>query len=96
MTFAEAALGAEIAVPTLGGGSVTLKVPAGTANGRTFRVRGRGVPKQGGKPGDLLVTVEVAVPQRLDGHARELLQAYSDATKSHDPRAGLAELAGSE
>jgi molecular chaperone DnaJ len=96
ITFVEAALGAEITVPTLGGGTVTLKIPAGTSNGRTFRVRGRGVPKGEGKPGDLLVTVDVAVPQKLDGHARELLQAYRDATKSHDPRAGLVDLAGGE
>ena len=96
VTFSEAALGADITVPTLGGAPVTLKVPAGTSTGRTFRVRGRGVPKSEGKPGDLLVTVEVAVPQRLDAHARELLRAYADATKSHDPRAGLFDLAGGE
>ena len=70
VTFAEAALGAEIKVPTLGGPPVTLKLPAGTPNGRTFRVRGKGAPRKDGTRGDLLVTVEVAVPQNLDGKAR--------------------------
>jgi molecular chaperone DnaJ len=94
VTFPEVALGSEVTVPTLGAGSVTLRIPPGTTNGRTFRVRGRGVPKKDGKNGDLLVTVEVAVPQKLDGHAQELLEAYRDSTKTHDPRAGLTELAG--
>ena len=48
VTFAEAALGAEVRVPTLGGSPVTLRIPPGTANGRTFRVRGKGVPRKGG------------------------------------------------
>jgi molecular chaperone DnaJ len=97
VTFPEVALGAELKVPTLGGGSVTLRIPAGTANGRTFRVRGRGVVRgDATKPGDLLVTVEVAVPQKVDARARELLEAYREATAGDDPRAGLAELAGSD
>ena len=52
-------------MPTLGGAPVTLKIPPGTPNGRTFRVRGKGVAAQGRHPGDLLVTVEVAVPAKL-------------------------------
>ena len=63
VTFAEAALGTTLTVPTLDK-PVTLKVPAGTRSGRTFRVRGRGVPASSGS-GDLLVTVDVAVPERL-------------------------------
>ena len=63
VTFAEAALGTTLTVPTLDG-SVSLKVPAGTASGRTLRVRGHGVPGKGRK-GDLLVTLDVAVPVRL-------------------------------
>jgi molecular chaperone DnaJ len=90
VTFPEAALGANISVPTLDG-PVTLKVPAGTSNGRTFRVRGRGVPKKTGSPGDLLVTVEVAVPARLDDEARELLMKYA-AAADHDPREHLREV----
>jgi len=89
VTFPEAALGAEVKVPTPAGTPVTLRIPAGTASGRTFRVRGRGVPKKAGA-GDLLVTVEVAVPANLSEKARTALQAYADATPD-DPRAGLLE-----
>jgi len=96
VTFAEVALGADVEVPVLGGGHVTLRVPPGTSNGRTFRVRGRGVPREGGKPGDLLVTVEVAVPQKLDARSKELLEAYRSATSDHDPRVGLNDLAGGD
>ena len=87
VTFPEAALGAEIKVPTPDGSAVTLRLPAGTASGRTFRVRGRGVPGKAGA-GDLLVTVEVAVPARLSDAARAALQAYAAAAPD-DPRAGL-------
>ncbi|MGI8794702.1 MAG: molecular chaperone DnaJ [Acidimicrobiales bacterium] len=72
LTFAEAVLGATITVPTLDG-SVTLRVPEGTASGRTFRVKGRGAPVQG-TPGDLLVTVEVAVPSELSEEEREAIE----------------------
>jgi molecular chaperone DnaJ len=90
VTFPEAALGANISVPTLDA-PVTLKIPAGTASGRTFRVRGRGVQKKAGVAGDLLVTVEVAVPARLDDEARELLMKYA-AAADHDPREHLREV----
>jgi molecular chaperone DnaJ len=70
-------------VPTLDG-SVTLKVPAGTPSGRTLRVRGRGVQSRG-RTGDLLVTVEVAVPAKLDGEAREALERFA-AAQTEDPR----------
>ncbi|MCU0266397.1 MAG: molecular chaperone DnaJ [Actinomycetia bacterium] len=89
VTFPEAALGASVRVPTLGGAPVTLKVPPGTANGRTFRIKGKGTPRRDGSRGDLLVTVEVAVPQSLDPSARDALAAYRAATTGHDPRAGL-------
>ncbi|MCW2668831.1 MAG: dnaJ2 [Frankiales bacterium] len=75
ISFAEASLGAAIAVPTVDG-SVTLKVPAGTASGRTFRVRGKGVPSKKG-PGDLLVTVQVKVPTQLTDAEREAIEAYA-------------------
>ena len=74
-------------MPTLDG-AVTLKIPAGTASGRTFRVRGRGVPKRGGGAGDLLVTVEVAVPKNLPADAREALEKYA-AAQPDDPRPHL-------
>jgi molecular chaperone DnaJ len=93
VSYAEAALGAEVAVPTLGGPTVTLRLPAATVNGRTFRVRGKGAPRKDGTRGDLLVTVDVAVPQNLDAKARAALEALRDATAADDPRAGLLELA---
>ena len=86
MTFAEAALGAHVKVPTLNG-PVTLKIPAGTANGRTFRIRGKGAPKKNGH-GDLLVTVNVEVPKKLSREEKELLSRLQDAQKE-SPRAGL-------
>jgi molecular chaperone DnaJ len=89
VTFAEAALGAEIAVPTFDGSTVTLKLPPGTPSGRVLRVKGRGVTRKDGSSGDLLVNVSVAVPQKLDGAAREAVEAYAAATAGDDPRAGL-------
>jgi molecular chaperone DnaJ len=83
VTFAEAALGSTVRVPTLDG-AVTLKIPPGTPSGRTLRVRGRGVPAKKGA-GDLLVSVEVAVPQRLSHEGRELLEKFA-ATEPEDPR----------
>ena len=87
VTFPEAALGAEIEAPTPGGGTVRLRVPPGTPSGRTLRVKGRGV--RGRQPGDLLVTVQVIVPQRLDGDARAAVEAFAAATSGEDPRADL-------
>ena len=89
--FDELALGAEIKVPTLGGAPVTLRVPAGTPNGRTFRVRGKGAPKADGTRGDLLATVEVHVPAVLDEAARSAVEAYREATVSRPLRAALFE-----
>ena len=94
VTFAEAALGSQIAVPTPRGGSVTVKIPAGTSNGRTFRVAGKGIRGKEGKNGDLLVTVEVAVPQNMTDEAREALQAYADLAAGDDPRKDLIAMAG--
>ncbi len=93
VTFTEAALGAEVQVPTLRGLPVTLKMPAGTANGRTFRVRGKGAARKDGTPGDLLVTVEVVVPQKVEGAAKDALEAFAAATKDQNPRAGLVDAA---
>ena len=89
VSFAEAALGAEIKVPTLSGAPVTLKIPPGTPNGRSFRVRGRGVQRKDGNKGDLLVTVEVQVPAHLDANARAAVEALRDATEVSDLRANL-------
>ncbi len=83
VTFPEAALGASVKVPTMDG-NVTLKLPAGTASGRTFRVKGKGV-KRGSAVGDLLVTVEVSVPKKLNDAAKEALEAFATAAPD-DPR----------
>ena len=84
VTFAEAALGADIRVPTLDGEPVTLRIPAGTPSGRTFRVRGKGVPGRG----DLLVTVDVAVPRRLSDAQRRAVEELARVT-DESPRAYL-------
>jgi molecular chaperone DnaJ len=89
VSFDEAALGAEIKVPTLAGAPVTLKIPPGTPNGRSFRVRGRGVQRKDGHKGDLLVSVEVQVPAVLDEKAREAVLAFREATGGSDLRANL-------
>lgn len=90
VTFTEAALGADISVPTLGGQRVTLKIAAGTPNGRTFRVRGKGVHKPDGSTGDLLVTVEVQVPNAINDTAKEALASFAAALGDDaDPRAAL-------
>ena len=89
VTFTEAALGAEIEVPTLGGQPVKLRIPPGTPNGRTFRVRGKGVRRRDGTRGDLLVSVEVLVPAALNDQARQALASYAAAVGSADPRAKL-------
>jgi molecular chaperone DnaJ len=87
VTFAEAALGADIDVPTLDEGPVKVRIPPGTPSGRTLRVKGRGVvtPKHAG---DLLVTVDVAVPSTLSAAERKAVEELAKATKS-SPRAHL-------
>jgi molecular chaperone DnaJ len=75
ITYPEAALGATVKVPTLDA-PVTLRIPAGTPTGKTFRVRGRGAPISGGF-GDLLVTVEVSVPPKLTDAEREAVEALA-------------------
>ncbi|HEY2044487.1 MAG TPA: DnaJ C-terminal domain-containing protein [Jatrophihabitans sp.] len=89
VTFAEAALGGQIQVPTFDGSTVTVKLQPGTPAGRTLRVKGKGVKRKDGTSGDLLVTVSIAVPQKLDGAARDAVEAYAAATAGDDPREGL-------
>ena len=93
VAFDEAALGATIKVPTLGGPPVTLKIPPGTPSGRTFRAKGKGAPRKDGTRADLLVTVEVQVPPTLDDEQTAAVQALRSARGDADPRAGLANLA---
>ncbi|MGW8564986.1 DnaJ C-terminal domain-containing protein [Isoptericola sp. NPDC055881] len=92
VTFTEAALGTTLEVPTLDGSTVRLKVPAGTPSGRVLRVKGRGVRTTKAQ-GDLLVTVQVAVPQKLSKKAKEALEAFAAESDHEDVRAGLAQRA---
>lgn len=87
VTYTEATLGAQVEVPTLNG-PVTMKVPAGTPNGKTFRLRGKGAARRGGH-GDLLVTVNVEVPQKLSRSEKELLKQLQDVEKKESPRRRL-------
>lgn len=88
VTFAEAALGATIEVPTLGGEPVKLRVAPGTPSGRVLRVKGRGIATQKGT-GDLLAEVQVVVPAHLDDDAREALERFVAAGPQGNPRADL-------
>ena len=89
ITFTEAALGADVKVPVMSGEEVTVRIAPGTPNGRTLRVKGRGITK-GTHTGDLLVTVDVQVPQRVDGKALEALRTFAEETAGEDVRAELA------
>ncbi|MDQ3469833.1 MAG: molecular chaperone DnaJ, partial [Actinomycetota bacterium] len=83
IAFADAALGADVAVPTLDGSDVTLRIKAGTQSGSRHRVRGKGIDTAKGAVGDLIVTVDVAVPTALNDEQRraiELLAAASTVT----------------
>jgi molecular chaperone DnaJ len=89
VSFTEAALGAEIKVPTLDGLPVTVRIPAGTANGSKLRVRGKGSVRRDGTKGDLMLTIEVQVPHQLSDEQRTKLQEFSSAAAQPDLRAGL-------
>jgi len=88
VTFTEAALGATIEVPTLGGDPVKLRVAPGTPSGRVLRVKGRGVQTAKGT-GDLLAEVQVAVPSHLDEAAREALEHFQALEPKENPRAEM-------
>ncbi len=87
VTYPEATLGADVKVPTLDGGPVTIRIPPGTPSGKTFKVKGRGAATTNGT-GDLLVTVEVAVPHDLSPEERKAIEALAEAT-TESPRANL-------
>ncbi|MFM5951218.1 MAG: DnaJ C-terminal domain-containing protein [Micrococcales bacterium] len=93
VTFVEASLGATIQVPTLGGEPVKLKVAPGTPNGRVLRVKGKGVESSKGT-GDLLATVEIAVPSHLTEKAKKKLEEFNELVPQEDPRADLLIRAG--
>jgi molecular chaperone DnaJ len=93
VTYAEAVLGATILVPTLGGEPVKLKVAPGTPNGRVLRVKGRGVVTAKHE-GDLLATVEIAVPSHVSDKAKKALEEFDGMLPEEDPRAELLLKAG--
>jgi molecular chaperone DnaJ len=79
ITIAEAVLGTDLRVPTLDS-PVTLRVPPGTPSGRKLRARGKGVTRKDGPPGDLIVTVEMQVPDGVTGEARDALEKFAKLT----------------
>jgi molecular chaperone DnaJ len=90
ITFAEAALGTSVEIPTING-KVKLKVPAGTSDGRKFRLRGKGAPKPKGKGhGDMIVTARIVVPKKMTSKEKELVKKLKELEKE-DPRAFLEE-----
>jgi molecular chaperone DnaJ len=97
VSFVEAALGAEIEVPRPGGGTVKLRLPAGTQEGKRFRVRGAGAPKtrgRGGERGDLIVRVSLVVPKKLKRREREILETLAEE-RGEDVREELFKRVGS-
>ena len=91
ISFATAALGGELGVPTLEG-TVNLKIPPETQTGRLFRLRGKGVRSvRGGSVGDLLCRVVIETPVKLNAKQKELLRTFDEAVrgskKTHDPKA---------
>ncbi len=95
VSFVEAALGAEIEVPRPEGGTVKLRLPAGTQDGKQFRVRGAGAPKareRGGERGDLVVRTRLVVPKKLTRREREILQALAEE-RDEDVREKLLRMA---
>lgn len=93
VTFYEAVMGATIQVPTLGGEPVKLKVAPGTPNGRVLRVKGRGVQSAKGA-GDLLATVDIAVPAHVSDKAKKALEEFEGLLPQEDPRKNLLNKAG--
>ncbi len=88
VSYAEAALGTKLTVPTPRGESKTIRIPAGTADGRTFRIRGEGAPTRGNGSGDLLVTVALDVPERLTRKQKQLVEQLA-ALDDHSAREEL-------
>ena len=87
ITLYEAALGGKVRVPTLDG-AVELAIPAGTNSGRTFRLKSKGLKAKSGA-GDLLATVRIVLPERVDDEFKELMKKWRDK-KPYDPREDLA------
>ncbi len=87
LTLGEALLGAEVHIDTLSGKRLALTIPAGTQNGRVFRLAGQGLPRFGGEgSGDLRVRTKVVLPTFLDDAGRQKAQAFIDHIEQTDPR----------
>lgn len=92
ISFDEAALGTTVEVPTVHGEKVRIRVPAGSSSGKALRLKGHGIRRKSSQ-GDMLVIVDVHVPEDLPEEALDAVRAYAEATRSIDPRAGLEEKA---
>ena len=88
VTLYEAVLGDKVRVPTLGG-AVELSIPKNTSSGRTFRLKGKGLPKPGGATGDLFVTTRIVLPDGNDSELEALMQKWRDGHK-YNPRSDIA------
>ena len=88
VTITEATLGADISVPTLSGDEVKVRLAAGTPNGKKLKIKGHGVARNH-EQGDLIVTIDVQVPQRVDAKAKKALEDFAAATQEFNPRADL-------
>jgi molecular chaperone DnaJ len=94
--FDEAVLGADILVPVFDGPAVTIRIPSGTKSGSKFRARGKGIGTGDGGRGDLIVTVEIAVPTHISDRATFALNEFRIETADFEPRAELMRKAGIE
>lgn len=92
VTFPEMVLGAEVEVPLITGGTIKMKIPEGSTSGRVLRIKNKGF-SYGNKTGDLLVVLEVAVPQNTSREIKNLVKEYQKKTKDHDPRRDFMRLA---
>ena len=88
VTFTEATLGADITVPTMSGEDVKVRLAPGTSNGKKLKIKGHGIHRNH-EQGDLILTIDVQVPQRVDGKAKQALEDFAEATKEFDPRVDL-------
>jgi DnaJ-class molecular chaperone len=87
ITLYEAVLGGKVRVPTLGG-AVELSIPKNTSSGRTFRLKGKGLPKAAGSTGDLFVTARIMLPDGNDAELEALMQKWRDG-HTYNPRSDL-------
>ncbi len=92
--FDEAVNGADIEVPVFDGQPVKIRIPAGTKTGAKFRARGKGVQKSDGQHGDLIVTVDIAVPAEISQAAQKALAEFTELTADFNPREAIMRKAG--